>query len=69
METWKKEGAMFGGEDMMNEWNKVWEEEAQLLGNQYKPAERVIQFQKENEFMKSEVNSLLSRAKELIEQG
>jgi len=25
METWKKEGAMFGGEDMMNEWNKVWE--------------------------------------------
>lgn len=28
METWKKEGAMFGGENMMNEWNKVWEEEA-----------------------------------------
>ena len=33
METWKKEGGMFGGEDMMNEWNKVWEEEAQILGN------------------------------------
>jgi len=32
MNMWKQEGANGMNKDMMAEWNKVWEEEAQMKG-------------------------------------
>ena len=43
MDMWKKEAAKGGMGDMMNEWNKVWDEEANMLGGGMM-APRVIQF-------------------------
>ena len=32
MEKWKTEGADIGMKDMMQEWGKLWEQEANLMG-------------------------------------
>lgn len=66
MNMWKQEGANMMSKDMMEEWNKVWEEEAQMKGfGPVNPTE--IQFQKENKF--KDENDLMAKARALIDQG
>ena len=63
-----------GQADMMNEWNKVWEEDA-LLRNQMgmQKATNQIAFQADNQYLQQkegeEKPNLLAKAKELIEAG
>ena len=69
MEMWKQEAAQFGGgQQMMDEWNKVWEEEASM-GMMGQP--NTIQFQAENKYQGEEFKdqNLLEKAKQLIEAG
>ena len=59
---------------MMNEWNKVWEEDAILRQQmQMQKETNEIVFQENNKYMKQEEGkekiNLLAKAKELIEQG
>lgn len=66
MNMWKQEGANGMSKDMMEEWNKVWEEEAQLKGfGPTNPTE--IQFQQENKY--KDESDLMAKAIALIDQG
>ena len=80
MEEWQKQAAVadedkeFGVEDLMGQWNQVWEQEQAQMAQQFgdgglKHAQ--IVFQQDNEYMAEEFKqqSLLGKAKQLIEQG
>ena len=70
MEMWKKEsmGLGGGGQEMMDQWSKMWDEE-ESLGMMGQP--QVIKFQADNQYQNEEFKdiNLLEKAKQLIEAG
>lgn len=64
---WKQEGANGMSADMMAEWNKVWEEEAQMNHGFGPQQEAIIQFQQDNQYM--DQTDLMAKAIALIDQG
>lgn len=69
MEAWKQEAGQFGAsQQMMDEWNKVWDEEA-TMGMMGPP--QVIQFQADNQYQTEQFKdtNLVEKAKMLIDEG